>query len=168
MLLFQEQEIPGGQISLQCNCVPQRWKYAPPQVSALNNAWLDIILLIIFIFGWLTVKTCSITDISMTPSQLGWRKSTSIVPSTSLHQLQSSTSLNKLLWGWRLLILIFHWYPPLMITHFCKMRLFPYNCLSLGIEVSHDPLTCKFNYIMWLCLQTLPSTTSSPITLSLQ
>ena len=50
--------------------------------------------------------------------------------------------------------------------HFCQTRHYLYNCL--GIKVSHDPLTCKFDYARWLCLQALPSVTSSLIVFSSQ
>ena len=142
-------------------------KVYPPQVNSLN-VQQGIVLLIFFIYSELGAKICSTTDIYVTLSQLGWKKWISIIPLTSLHQPLLSALLNKSLCGWRIPILLSRLHPPLMITHFCEMKLYPCNCSSLRTEVFRDLLTCKFDYAAWLCLQTLPSMTSLPIALGLQ
>ena len=144
-------------------------KVYPPQVNTLNVQQGIVLLIFIFIiFSKLGAKICSTTDIYATLSQLGWKKQISITPLTSLHQLLLLALSNKSLCRWRIPILLSRLHPPLMITHFFEMKLFPCNCSSLQTEVVCDLLTCKFNYTVWLCLQTLPSMTSLLIALSLQ
>ena len=55
-------------------------KVYPPQVSALNKVRNGALIYDIIYFSELLAQTCSITGISATPLQRGWKKSISIIP----------------------------------------------------------------------------------------